>query len=337
MQKHPEILLREMSKNKKVLILGGLGFIGSNITISQLGLNNEVRVYDNLDPHSGGKLCNLQDFNENCSIYFHDILDFDRLVEHISWADVVINCAASTSHSYSMREPFFDLDVNIKGVLNILEAIKRFNPNCKFIHLGTTTQLGPLSYEPADELHPEFPTDIYSANKSVSEKYVLIYAKAHNLNCTVLRLSNVYGPRASIHTPELTFNNYFIGLALRNKPITIYGDGLQLRNLIHVDDVCSAIELACIDKTSKGQTYFIVSDRHMSVKEIASIIIKEANSGEIQLIDWPKGRKATEVGNAIISNSKAKQQLKWTEKVKFEDGIINVLSFYRSKLKDYLI
>ena len=236
-----------------------------------------------------------------------------------------------------MREPFFDLDVNIKGVLNILEAIKRFNPTCKLIHLGTTTQLGPLSYEPADELHPEFPTDIYSANKSVSEKYVLIYAKAHDLNCTVLRLSNVYGPRASIHTPELTFNNYFIGLALRNKAITIYGDGLQLRNLIHVNDVCSAINLVCVDEISVGQTYFIVSDHHMSVKQIASIIIKEAKSGDIQLVDWPKGRRATEVGDAIISNNKARQQLQWIEKVNFKDGINDALTFYRSRLKDYLI
>ena len=326
-----------MSRNKKVLILGGLGFIGSNIAISQLKLNNEVRIYDNLDPNSGGKLCNLDGYKESCSIYFHNILDFDRLVEHISWADIVINCAASTSHSYSMREPFFDLDVNIKGVLNILEAIKRFNPTCKLIHLGTTTQLGPLSYEPADELHPEFPTDIYSANKSVSEKYVLIYAKAHDLNCTVLRLSNVYGPRASIHTPELTFNNYFIGLALRNKAITIYGDGLQLRNLIHVNDVCSAINLVCVDEISVGQTYFIVSDHHMSVKQIASIIIKEAKSGDIQLVDWPKGRRATEVGDAIISNNKARQQLQWIEKVNFKDGINDALTFYRSRLKDYLI
>ena len=137
----------------------------------------------------------------------HDILNFDRLTECVVNKDILFNCAASTSHPFSMKEPWLNLDANSRGVINLLEACRRFNPDIKFVHLGTTTQLGCLHYQPADEHHPEFPTDIYSANKSASEKYVLIYARAHGIRATVIRLPNVYGPRAAIHSSEFTFND----------------------------------------------------------------------------------------------------------------------------------
>jgi chromosomal replication initiator protein len=109
-----------------------------------------------------------------------------------------------------MREPWVNTDVNSKGVINLLEALRRFNPRAKLVHLGTTTQLGKLRATPANEDHPEFPTDIYSASKSVSEKYALIYGRAYGIPVTVVRLPNVYGPRAAIHSPDFTFNNFAV-------------------------------------------------------------------------------------------------------------------------------
>ena len=145
---------------KKVLITGGLGFIGSNLAHRCLELGGEVAVYDNLDPHSGGTLYNIRDIKSRIELHFLDLLDFDGLVEQVYGRDIVFNCAASTSHPFSMREPWFDLDVNSRGVVNLLEALRRFNKQAKLVQLGTSTQLGPLQYEPADENHPEFPTDI---------------------------------------------------------------------------------------------------------------------------------------------------------------------------------
>ena len=129
-----------------------------------------------------------------------------------------------------MNEPYFDLDVNLKGMLNILEATKRFNPQARLIHFGTTTQYGVLKVKPANEQHSEFPTDIYSANKCISEKYALLYHKTFGTQATVLRISNTYGPYATIKSPEFTVNNYFIGQALKDETINIFGEGKQLRN-----------------------------------------------------------------------------------------------------------
>ena len=186
--------------NKKVLITGGLGFIGSNLAHECVRLGAKVTIFDYLDPRSGGNIYNIEGIGDSVEIAFHDILNFDQVSQFITDKDIIFNCASSTSHSFSMREPWIDLDVNSKGVINLLEAIRRNNSTCKMIHLSTTTQLGSLHYFPADELHPEFPTDLYSANKMVSEKYCLIYAKAFGIKSCVIRLCNVFGPRAAIHS-----------------------------------------------------------------------------------------------------------------------------------------
>ena len=324
-----------MANNKKMLITGGLGFIGSNLAKRCLEMGMDVTIYDNLDPNSGGNLFNVEPFKKDFEAVIGNIINYDHLIQVVMDKDIIINCAASTSHPYSMREPWLNLDVNSRGVINILEAIRRVNSGVKFVHIGTTTQLGPLHYQPADEHHPEFPTDIYSANKMVAEKYVLLYAKAYSLNASVIRLPNMFGPRAAIHSPEFTFNNYFIGLALQNKSITVYKPGTQLRNVLYVDDAVDALIAAAEAENASGETFFAVGDKHYSVKDIAeqTCLIM---GGSVQLIDWPKGRKAIEIGDAVISNAKIKRKLGWVPKIGFEDGLKATFDYYKNKLDKYL-
>jgi UDP-glucose 4-epimerase len=321
--------------NKNILILGGLGFIGSNLAHRCLELGAEVTIYDNLDSHSGGNQYNIHTIRNKVRLIIGDILNYDMLVQHIADHDIIFNCAASTSHPFSMREPWIDLDVNSRGVINILEGIRRFNRHAKLVHIGTSTQLGNLQYQPADENHPEFPTDIYSANKTVSEKYVLIYARAYNLNAVVVRLSNVFGPRASIHTPEFTFNNYFIGLALQNKNITVYKPGKQLRNIIYVDDAVKALIATALSRESHKETFFAVGDHHYSVAQIA-VEITKIMGGSVIYVDWPEERKATDIGDAIISNNKIKTVLNWSPKIDFKEGLTKTRDYYKNCLEEYV-
>ena len=295
-----------------------------------------ISVLDNLEPKSGGNIANLTSIKSKININLMSILDITNLAKEVSKADIIINCAASTSHSRSMSEPFFDLDVNIRGVLNILECIKRYNKKCKFIHLGTTTQMGELMQEPADEKHCEFPNDIYSANKSVSEKYVLIYANAFDLDCSVLRISNTYGPRASIHSPEFTFNNYFIGQCLQDKAINIYGNGLQKRSLIFVEDVVDAIIKSMISSNNKGKTMLVTSDDVISVREIAELMVKISGKGSVQFIRWPEHKRKLEVGNQIFDNSQAKKLLNWKPSTSLEDGLTATFEFFNKHYDEYI-
>lgn len=322
--------------DKKVLITGGLGFIGSNLAHRCLELGAKVTIYDCLDPHSGGNLCNIKNIKNDMEIIFGDILNFDEISKYVIDKDILFNCSASTSHPFSMREPLIDLDVNNRGVLNLLEAARRFNKEMKFVHLGTTTQLGKLQYKPADELHPEFPTDIYSANKGASENYALIFGNAYQLPITVLRLPNVYGPRASVHSPEFTFVNYFIGLALQDKCITVYGKGAQLRNVLYIDDCVSALLSASESERSNNEVFFAVGDEHISVLNIAKEISKNFGRGSVKSVPWPQDRKVTEIGDAVISNKKAKEILGWCPEIRFTDGLKKTKIFFDTCLGEYL-
>jgi UDP-glucose 4-epimerase len=323
-------------KGLRILITGGLGFIGSNLAHKCVELGAEVTIYDCLDPRSGGNLYNIYQIQDSIEVLYHNILSFEQLSQHVARKDIIFNCAASTSHPFSMKEPWIDLDVNSRGVINLLEAIRRFNQGAKFIHLGTSTQLGRLKYQPADENHSEFPTDIYSANKSVSEKFVLIYANTYQMKATVIRLSNVFGPRASIHSSEFTFNNYFIGLALQGREITVFGDGKQLRNTIFVDDAIEALILASQSYKTDKETFFVVGDQHYSVAQIAEATVKYIGSGKVTFVDWPKYRKAIEIGDAIISNEKIKKVLNWSPQYDLRKGLIQTKAYYESCLDEYL-
>jgi UDP-glucose 4-epimerase len=218
----------------------------------------------------------------------------------------------------------------------VLEACRRADNCPKIVHIGTSTQLGPLQYEPADENHPEFPSDIYSANKSASEKYVLVYARAYGLPATVIRLSNVFGPRATIRSPDFTFNNYFIGLALQDKDITVYGPGDQLRNVVYVDDAVSALVTAALSPASNGQTFFAVGDEHYSVAAIAAATVAAMGRGRVTHIPWPAERKSVDIGKAVLSNAKIRRVLGWSPSHTFEDGLARTREYYASCLDEYL-
>jgi len=324
-----------ITNSKKVLITGGLGFIGSNLVERYLEMGLEVTIFDNMDQNSGGNLFNIDPFKKDVELIIGDIINYEHLVQVVIGKDFIINCAASTSHPYSMREPWINLDVNGMGVINILEAIRRVNKEVKFVQVGTTTQLGPLHNKPADEYHCEFPADMYSANKMVAEKYVLLYANSYSLNASVVRLPNVFGSRAAIHSSEFSFNNYFIGLALQNKNITVYNPGTQLRNILYVGDAVDALITAVQSDNSVRGTFFAVGDKHYSVKYIAEEICR-IMGGSVQMIEWPKERKAIEIGDSVISNSKIKEKLGWVPKVLLEDGLKLTKDYFKHRLTNYL-
>jgi len=320
---------------QRVLVTGGLGFIGSNLVHRCLGLGAEVTVFDCLDPKSGGNLRNMDGVRKDVEIVVNDIRNFEAVCAAVMNHDIVFNCAAYTSHPNSMREPLVDIDVNCKGVVNILESARRFNPEARIVQVGTSTQIGRMVRPVVDELHPEYPVDIYSANKSASEKYVLVYARAYGMRATCVRLANVFGPRSNIKSPDFGFVNYFVGLALQGKPITVFGDGSQLRTVTYVDDVVDALILASVSPRAAGEALFAVADGQHSVREIAEAIVGSMG-GELRVVEWPRERAAIEVGDAVISNRKAKRVLGWRPRVDLLEGMARTREYFAPRLREYL-
>ncbi len=322
-------------QGKRVLITGGLGFIGSNLAVRCLELGASVTIYDMLDPRSGGNMENVRPIEKDVRIELNDIRNFEGVSAVIRGHDLLFSCAAFTSHPNSMKEPVIDIDVNCKGIINLLEAIRRFNPECKLVQVGTSTQVGRMVTSPIDENHPEFPVDIYSANKTASEKYVLIYGSAYGLDTTVVRLANVFGPRSNIKSPDFGFMNYFIGLGLQGKEITVFGEGKQLRTITYVSDVVEALVMAAVSEKSRGQVFFAVGEGQYDVSQIASAIVSVIG-GRVRFVEWPRDREAIEIGDAVISNRKIASTLGWHATVDLEAGLARTREYFQDKLKPYL-
>ena len=322
-------------RGRNVLITGGRGFIGSNLAHRCLELGAAVTIYDCLDPRSGGNMQNVRAIENDVKIVLNDIRNFEGVSACIRGQDVLFSCAAFTSHPNSMRDPLVDIDVNCKGVINLLEAVRRFHRDCKVVHVGTSTQIGKMISSPVTETHSEFPVDIYSANKSAGEKYVLIYGTAYGLRTVSIRLANVYGPRSNIRSPEFGFMNYFIGLGLQKKAIPVFGAGGQLRTITYVSDAVEALILGAVTEQVTGQTFFAVGDDQYSVKAIADAIASNVG-GHVQQIEWPRDREVIEIGDAIISNEKISSTLGWRATVDLEDGLRRTRDYFEPVLGKYL-
>ena len=163
---------------QRVVITGGLGFIGSNLAHSLVETGAEVVIIDSLDPRSGGDIANIQGIDDRVELVSADICEFDAVASVVQNAAHLFHCAAHTSHPYSMRDPQLDVTVNCIGTLNVLEALRRFQPGARMVYVGTSTQIGPMISKPISERHPVAPVDIYSANKAAAEYYCRIYASA---------------------------------------------------------------------------------------------------------------------------------------------------------------
>lgn len=278
---------------------------------------------------------NLHGIEPDVQIVVEDLRNLSALCSAVRNQNIVFNCAAYTSHPQSMTDPFTDIEVNCRGTINLLEAARRFNPSAKIVHVGTSTQIGRMVLDTVTETHPEFPLDIYSANKTASEKYVLIYGSAYKMRTSVVRLANNYGPRSNIRSADFGFVNFFIGLALKDKELPVFGQGQQLRNISFVDDSVEALLTAATNDAANGKVLFAVADRQVTVLTIAEAITRNIG-GKVRQIEWPRDREAIEIGDAVISNQKIRETLGWSPAIDLDDGLKRTGEYYRPSLAHYV-
>lgn len=314
-------------KGKKILITGGLGFIGSTLANTLVKLGAKVMVIDSLIPDYGGNIFNVEESRDKLTINISDVRDRYSMNYLVQDQDILFNLAGTLSHVDSMRDPFTDLEINVTSQLSILEACRQNNPNIKIIYAGTRNQYGKAKYLPVDEKHPLEPTDINGINCNTGEYYHLLYNNVYGVKACSLRLTNTFGPRHQMKHPRQGVLNWFIRQIIDGEEVALFGNGDQTRDINHVDDVVDAFLLAGMSNEVWGEVYNL-GGMPVSLKDFVKTAIKVYGRGKFKTVEFPSDRKKIEIGNYIADYSKIKKTLGWQPQNGLEEALKKTFKFY---------
>lgn len=320
----------ESFNNKRVLITGGLGFIGSNLAIRLVQLGAQVTLVDSLIPEYGGNLWNIEPVKEQVRINISDVRDEHAMKYLIQGQDFLFNLAGQTSHLDSMQNPYPDLEINARAQLSILEACRHHNPAIKLVFASTRQMYGAPRYLPVDEKHPLAPVDVNGINKMAGEWYHLVYNNVYGIRASVLRLTNTYGPRMRVKDARQTFLGIWIRNILTGQPVLVFGDGTQIRDFNYVDDVVEAMLLCAASDAANGEIFNLGADDPANLQETARLLVQAAGQGSFALVPFPPDRKAIDIGDYYADYGKIKATLGWQPAVTLQEGLQRTLAYYRT-------
>jgi UDP-glucose 4-epimerase len=319
---------------KNILITGGSGFIGSNMTAYQLARGNHVWVVDNLVT---GRLSNLEPLLSNPSLNFEqaDLLSWSNLLKVVEWADDIFHFAGSVGQKFVLNNPIYTITNNIHGCEEILKAMAKVNQNARLV-IASTSELYCLSKENLDGtvsenaimsfLPNQFLQDTYPVGKLVNEIMALAYGYEKGLHCTIARIFNTIGINQTLAYGMVVPT--FINQAMSNIPLTIYGDGLQTRSFSDVRDTVSALDLLINLPKSRGEIVNVGNDKECRILDLAHLICKKTNSqSKMIFIPYQEayGVPFTDVKRRQPSLKKLKELTGFEQKWSLEDTIDNIL------------
>lgn len=322
-------------RNKRVLVTGGLGFIGSNLGRTLVHQGAHVTLVDSLIPQYGGNLFNIADFRDKVNVNICDVRDSHAIRHLVRDKDFLFNLAGQTSHIDSMTDPQTDLEINALAQLSILEACRRNNPQIKVVFASTRQIYGRPAYLPVDEKHPVRPVDVNGVNKLAGEWYHLLYNDVYGIRSCALRLTNTYGPGMRVKDARQTFLGIWVRLLLEGKPIRVFGDGEQLRDFNYVNDCVDALLLAGASDKANGTVYNLGSEEVIGLKVLAELMTNLGYDGSYELVPFPKERKAIDIGDYFSDFSLIKADLGWSPRVNLKEGLQQTLDYYNKNRSAY--
>lgn len=321
-------------KGKKVLITGGAGFIGSSLAHALVDLSAEITVLDAMLPLYGGNLFNLEDIKDKITFVEGDIRDKDLVERLVKGRDIVFNLAAQVSYIDSKDQPFLDLDINCRGHLNVLEAVRAAAPKCRILFSSSRMVYGKILATPVTEEHPTNPLSIYGIHKLTAEKYYQYYHRNFGIDSVVVRIPNPYGPRQQMKHNKYSIPGWFMRQAMEGRTINIFGDGSQERDYLYIDDVVSAF-LKLAEKGRGGEVYNIGTKERATLAGMIDVILAEISTGAKKYVPWPENYEKNETGSYIADTSKIEKDTSWSAKVSLKDGIHMMAEYYKKNKKYY--
>jgi len=350
---------------ERVLVTGGAGFIGSHLVDTLFEKGYFVRVYDNLEPQVHGKSQNIPDyFNKEVELIKGDVRDREKLKKAINNIDVVFHLAASVGVAQSMYEVAKYTESNTMGGATLLDLIANEKHNIRKVVVASSMSVyGEGAYScnncgkaypkirsleqfkrndwemkcpncnvdvkpiPTDEDKPLFPTSIYAVSKRDHEEMFLIIGKAYQIPTVALRFFNVYGPRQALSNPYTGVAAIFSSRIINNNPPIIFEDGNQARDFVHVSDIVQACILAIEKSEGDYQVFNVGTGRKLSVLDVANVLMDKLSfKGEPQIVN--RFREG-DIRHCYADISLIEKVLGYGPKVKFEDGIIDLVNWVK--------
>ena len=327
---------REFYRGRRVLVSGGLGFIGSNLARQLVGLDADVTLVDAMIPDYGGNRFNIAGIEERVRVRIEDVRDERAMNAVVKDREVFFNLAGQVSHIDSMRDPYTDLDINCRAQLSMLEACRKFNQGVKVVFAGTRQVYGKPDRLPVDEHHLVRPLDVNGVNKAAGEYYHLLYNNAFGVRACSLRLTNVYGPRQLVKHNRQGFIGWFIRLAVEGREIEVFGDGSQVRDFVYVDDAVDAFLRAGFCTTCDGDVFNVGGLEPIAHRDLAELLIEVAGTGRVRYVPWPDEKKRIDIGSFYSDSSKFSRITGWKPAVDLRNGFRRTIEYYRAHLPRYV-
>lgn len=323
-------------EGKHILITGGLGFIGSNLAHRLVELGSDVLIIDSLIPEYGGNVFNVKGIDDQIRINIADVRDEHGLRYLVQGQDIIFNLAGQVSHTDSMIDPYTDLEINARSQLSLLEACRHGNPDAKIVFASTRQIYGRPEYLPVDERHPLNPADVNGINKLAGEWYHIVYHDVYGMRTTSLRLTNTYGPRMRIKDARQTFIGWWFRLLLEGQKLTIYGDGLQVRDFNYIDDAVEALLMVAAHDVADGQIYNLGGQEPINLLHLAQLMIEINGGGDYELRPFPEDRKRIDIGDFYGDFRRIRSKLGWRPIVGLREGLTRTFDYFRQNLDHYL-
>ncbi len=323
-------------RGRRVLVTGGLGFIGSNLARRLVDVGADVLVVDSMIPEYGGNLFNLSGVEDRLRINIGDVRNETIMDLLVRDREVIFNLAGQVSHIDSMLDPYTDLDINCRAQLSMLEACRKHNPGVKVVFAGTRQVYGKPDRLPVDERHLVRPMDVNGVNKAAGEYYHLLYNNVFGIRACSLRLTNVYGPRQLIRHNRQGFIGWFIRLAIEDAEIQIFGDGSQIRDFVFVEDAADAFLRAGACAACDGEVFNVGGREPTSHRDLVDLLIAVAGSGRVRYVPWPEDKKRIDIGSFYSDSTKFEHTTGWLPRVTLRDGLSQTVAFYREHLPQYV-
>ncbi len=317
------------TQQRKILIIGGLGFIGKNLYLKLKEFGYQVKILSD-QPVEEEDIFNK--YLDRKDLIIGDICNLELLRQIVQDYFAIFSFAGLSGAVSSLERPFWDSEINSKGQLNILESCKEKNPDVLIIFLSSRLVYGKPQYLPVDENHPLNPDSFYAIHKINAEYYYMLYNKQYDIRSIILRLSNPYGPFQKFGHHHYGILNWFLYLALTNQTITIYGDGQQKRDYFYIDDLIDLFLMILLKPNIFGKIYNVGYGQGVSIFETVQTVKSLIPNLKYKFITWPDREKKVETGDYITDISFIRNAIGWKPVTDLETGLIKTIEFYKKAI-----